>query len=101
MTKALLEKDPEHRLLARGPRVRLPAEMIRDTALAASGLLNDQIGGPSVLPYQPPGLWEELAFGDGYSAQSYQQSNGSGPSLPHRWRRSMRRIARSARRVVR
>ncbi len=54
----------------------MPAEMIRDTALAASGLLNDQIGGPSVLPYQPKGIWEELAFGDGFSAQSYEQSHG-------------------------
>jgi hypothetical protein len=73
---AHLEKDPENRLLARGPRFRLPAEMIRDTALAASGLLTDEIGGPSVLPYQPKGLWEELAFGEGYSAQAYQQSHG-------------------------
>lgn len=76
VTQALLEKDPENRLLARGPRFRLPAEMIRDTALAASGLLNGEIGGPSVLPYQPKGLWEELAFGDGYSAQTYEQSSG-------------------------
>ena len=83
MTPALLEKDPENRLLARGPRVRLPAEMIRDTALAASGLLNAAIGGPSVLPYQPKGLWEEMAFGDGFSAQSYEQSHGDG-SLPAR-----------------
>ncbi len=76
VTPELLEKDPENRLLARGPRFRFPAETIRDTALAASGLLNDQIGGPSVLPYQPKGIWEELAFGDGYSAQSYEQSSG-------------------------
>ncbi len=75
-TPALIEKDPENRLLARGPRLRLPAEMIRDTALAASGLLNDTVGGPSVLPYQPKGLWEELAFGDGFSGQSYEQSHG-------------------------
>jgi hypothetical protein len=56
--------------------MRLPAEMIRDTALAASGLLNGEIGGPSVLPYQPKGLWEEMAFGEGFSAQSYEQSHG-------------------------
>jgi hypothetical protein len=76
VTPALLEKDPENRLLARAPRVRLPAEMIRDTALAASGLLNGEIGGPSVFPYQPGGLWEEMAFGEGFSVQSYQQSHG-------------------------
>jgi hypothetical protein len=77
VTPALLEKDPENRLLARGPRSRLPAEMIRDTALAASGLLNDRIGGPSVSPYQPKGLWEEMAFGDGFSGQAYEQSKGA------------------------
>ncbi len=76
VTPALLEKDPENRLLARGPRSRLPAEMIRDTALAASGLLNGAIGGPSVFPYQPAGLWEEMAFGSGFSAQTYRQSRG-------------------------
>ena len=75
-TPALLEKDPENRLLARASRLRLSAEMIRDTALAASGLLNGEIGGPSVLPYQPKGLWEEMAFGEGFSAQSYEQSHG-------------------------
>jgi hypothetical protein len=76
VTPALVEKDPENRLLARGPRARLPAEMIRDTALAASGLLNDRIGGPSVSPYQPKGLWEEMAFGDGFSGQENEQSQG-------------------------
>jgi uncharacterized protein DUF1553 len=76
VTPALLEKDPDNRLLARGPRLRMPAEMIRDTALSASGLLNGEIGGPSVLPYQPKGLWEEMAFGEGFSAQSYEQSHG-------------------------
>ena len=53
----LTEKDPDNLLLARGPSYRLPAEMIRDNALAASGLLNQTIGGPSVKPYQPAGLW--------------------------------------------
>jgi hypothetical protein len=76
MTPALLEKDPENRLLARGTRVRLPAELIRDTALAASGLLNPKIGGQSVFPYQPPGLWEEMAFGEGFTVQAYAQSHG-------------------------
>jgi Protein of unknown function (DUF1553)/Protein of unknown function (DUF1549)/Concanavalin A-like lectin/glucanases superfamily/Planctomycete cytochrome C len=75
-TPELREKDPENRLLARGPRYRLQAETVRDNALAAGGLLNDEIGGHSVLPYQPPGLWEEMAFGDGFSMQEYVQSHG-------------------------
>ncbi|MEZ0483093.1 DUF1553 domain-containing protein [Fibrella aquatica] len=54
----LRERDPENRLLARGPATRLSAEMIRDNALMASGLLNPKIGGKSVKPYQPDGLWE-------------------------------------------
>lgn len=66
ITPELLEKDPDNRLLARGPRVRLGPEVIRDSALAASGLLVEGLGGPSVKPYQPPGLWQELAGGDGY-----------------------------------
>ncbi len=76
VSPGLHERDPENRLLARGPRVRLPAEMIRDNALAASGLLKLDIGGPSVLPYQPAGLWEELAFGEAFSAQEYRQDHG-------------------------
>jgi hypothetical protein len=75
-TPALLERDPENRLLARAPRIRLPAEFIRDQALAVSGLLVPKIGGPSVKPYQPPRLWEELAFGGGFSAQTYVQDHG-------------------------
>jgi hypothetical protein len=54
----LMEKDPENKLLARGPSIRLSAEMIRDNALVASGLLNKKLGGKSVYPYQPEGLWE-------------------------------------------
>jgi len=66
VTPELLQKDPENRLLARGVRARLPAEVLRDQALAISGMLVRTIGGPSVKPYQPPGLWKELAGGDDY-----------------------------------
>ncbi|MCC6729023.1 MAG: DUF1553 domain-containing protein [Chthonomonadales bacterium] len=72
----LLRRDPENRLLARGPRFRLAAEIVRDQALAVSGLLVPAIGGPSVKPYQPAGLWEEMAFGQGFSAQRYEQDHG-------------------------
>ncbi len=76
VTPELEERDPENRLLARGPRFRLPAELIRDDALAVSGLLDDRIGGPSVYPYQPKGLWEEMAFGSGFTGQTYTESTG-------------------------
>jgi hypothetical protein len=59
-------RDPDNLLLARGPRTRLMAEEIRDSALAASGLLNRTIGGPSVKPYQPTGLWEQSGTGKSY-----------------------------------
>jgi hypothetical protein len=62
---ALIARDPENRLLARGPRFRLSAEAIRDNALFASGLLVSKLGGPSVKPYQPEGMWEEMAGGAG------------------------------------
>jgi len=71
VTPELLAKDPDNRLIARGPRLRLGPEAIRDQALAVSGLLVEKIGGPSVKPYQPAGLWQELAGGKGY-----EQSKG-------------------------
>jgi hypothetical protein len=79
VTPALAERDPDNRLYARGPRFRLSAEAIRDNALAVSGLLVGKMGGPSVSPYQPPGLWEELSArkdSKNWSAQSYVQSHG-------------------------
>ena len=69
----LLARDPENMLLARGPSYRLPAEMLRDNALAVSGLLVDDIGGPPVRPYQPEGLWRELAT---RNATKYEQDQG-------------------------
>ncbi len=76
-------RDPENRLLARGPRLRLDAEEVRDAALSVSGLLVNKIGGKSVYPYQPPGLWLELNNRPGYS-KAYPV--GSGDDL---YRRSM------------
>jgi hypothetical protein len=70
VTPELLTADPANRLLSRGPRFRLPAEMIRDQALFAGGILVERLGGPSVRPYQPPGLWEEL------SNDEYQRDQG-------------------------
>ena len=57
-----LSNDPANRYLARGPRLRLDAEVLRDQALAVSGLLKRTIGGPSVKPYQPDGLWNVVAI---------------------------------------
>ena len=80
VTPDLRGRDPENRLLARGSRFRLQAEFVRDQALAVSGLLDQRIGGASVSPYQPAGIWEELASRqDGYqwTAQTYKQSTGA------------------------
>ncbi len=68
----LLARDPQNILLARGPARRLTAEMLRDQALADSGLLVEKLGGPSVKPYQPAGLWEEIAMGRPH----YDQGHG-------------------------
>ena len=87
ITPELLQKDPDNRLLARGPRFRLGPEVIRDQALAASGLLVEKVGGPSVKPYQPAGLWQELAGGGGYV-----QDKGEGlyrRSLYTYWKRTV------------
>jgi hypothetical protein len=66
VTPDAMQKDPDNRWLARAPRQRLSAEMVRDQALATSGLLVEELGGPSVKPYQPPGLWSELTGADDY-----------------------------------
>ena len=70
VTPDLLARDPENRLLARGPRLRLDAGAVRDQALYLSGLLVEKTGGPSVKPYQPAGLWKELSGGADYQPDS-------------------------------
>ncbi|MCA9414548.1 MAG: DUF1553 domain-containing protein, partial [Candidatus Omnitrophica bacterium] len=72
----LLERDPYNALLARGPRFRMNAETIRDNALAVSGLLNRTIGGPSVFPYQPPGIWSEIGS-PGYGVDEWIPNEGA------------------------
>jgi len=75
-TPELIERDPENRLLARGPRFRVSAEMLRDQALAVSGLLVEKQGGPSVRPYMPDGVWDETSrYGD---LRNYQPDQGDG-----------------------
>ena len=108
VTAEKLEKDPQNRFLSRGPRFRMDAEMVRDYALAASGLLVKKIGGPSVKPYQPPGVWEAVAM-IGSNTRDYRQDAGesstaaastpfgSGRHRRRRWISSMRPAARSAR----
>jgi hypothetical protein len=75
------QRDPDNRLLARGPRFRLPAEMIRDQALFVSGLLVEKLGGPSVKPYQPDGLYKDMSFS---GLTGYDRDEGEGL-----WRRSL------------
>jgi hypothetical protein len=75
VTPEKIDKDPDNRLLSRGPRYRLDAEMIRDYALASSGLLVRRLGGPSVKPYQPDGVWEAVAM-IGSDTRNYRRDNG-------------------------
>ncbi len=75
VTPEKLEKDPQNLLVSRGPRFRMDAEMVRDYALAASGLLVDKIGGPSVRPYQPDGVWEAVAM-IGSNTRDYKADTG-------------------------
>jgi uncharacterized small protein (DUF1192 family) len=87
---ALRERDPANRLLARGPRQRLDAEAIRDALLASSGLLVPQLGGPSVKPYQPDGVWQAVAYP---SSNTAQYAQGMGDALHRRslytfWKRT-------------
>ncbi|MSR32692.1 MAG: DUF1549 domain-containing protein [Gemmataceae bacterium] len=82
----MAERDPQNRLLGRGARFRLPSWMLRDQALAASGLLAVRLGGPPTRPYQPPGIWEEATFGN----KKYVQDHGENlykRSLYTFWRR--------------
>ena len=78
-TPALTEKDPHNRLLARGPQQRLTAEMVRDQALLASGLLSATMGGPPVMPPQPPGVWNTV----------YNDSKWTDATGPNRYRRAV------------
>ena len=75
MTPEKREKDPQNRLLSHGPRFRMDAEMVRDYALTASGLLVSKVGGPSVKPYQPPGVWEAVAM-IGSNTRDYRPDSG-------------------------
>ena len=75
-TQQKLQVDPENIYLSRAPRLRLPAELIRDHVLNSSGLLNTEIGGPSVKPYQPDGIWEIATSGRG-SLSEYNQDHGA------------------------
>ena len=82
-TPAKLDADPANRLLSRGPRFRMDAEVVRDTALAAAGLLTPTLGGPSVRPYQPGGVWEAVAMKESNTGK-YQPDRGA-----NLYRRSM------------
>ena len=88
LTPDLRERDPENRLFARAARYRLTSHAIRDQALFVSGLLVDKVGGPPVMPYQPPNIWEEMSF----NHIQYKQDHGDAlyrRSLYTFWRRTV------------
>lgn len=90
ITPEKLEKDRENRLLSRGPRFRMDAEVLRDHALASSGLLVDKLGGPSVKPYQPDGVWDAVAMPES-NTRFYKRDSGEGlyrRSLYTFWKRA-------------
>lgn len=92
ITPEKLERDPENKWLARAPRLRLSAEVIRDQALAMSGLLVKEVGGPSVKPYQPEGIWKETTGGGGGSTARYVLGSGDDlyrKSLYTFWKRTV------------
>lgn len=76
VTAEKIEKDPANRYLSRGPRFRMDAEMVRDYALAVSGLINRKVGGPSVKPYQPEGVWEAVAMPES-NTRRYERDQGA------------------------
>jgi hypothetical protein len=88
VSAASIERDPDNRLLAHGPRYRWNSHVLRDQALAVSGLLVEKLGGPPVKPYQPPGIWEDFSF----NQIRYEQDHGESlyrRSLYTFWRRSV------------
>ena len=91
VAEELRRRDPGNQLLARGPRFRLDAEALRDQALAIGGLLVERVGGKSVKPYQPPGLWVEVAYGSEATAAKFVADQGDGlyrRSLYTFWKRT-------------
>src|SRR5262249_12783637 len=83
---SLRDRDPDNRLLARGPRYRVEAEMVRDIALASSGLLCRKLGGPSVFPPQPPGIWTMIYSNDQWIESAREDKHRRG--LYTFWRRT-------------
>ena len=88
LNRELYNRDPENNLIARGPRFRLQGEFVRDNALAVSGLLVDQVGGPGVKPYQPPGLWNEVSLGGNVRFRQDTGENLYRKSMYTYWKRS-------------